>query len=542
MVLVFGSFTKAESKFFKKQSVEDDSFLVENQGLQFGSSKSRSLYKGSASETIKVNSSVNSKGVQISNLIANGRACTTSSAAKYDRKPVNTRTQSNGCTSRCSSHSIGVAENGHYNSDLASSRESDHGITRETTLASPKGGFQASKNHSVLSDSGAAPTPTLETLEITSKKEQVVECLLPRGLVNSGNICFLNATMQGLLACAPFVQLLQELRNQSISKIGFPTLHAIVDFICQFDMPDDSRLTTNGKGVIKTGKAFSPTMFDAVLKGFTPDLPAGIFGRHRQEDAQEFLSFIMDQMHDELLKLDGHLSDSSGGKTPIVSSADEDGWETVGPKNKSAVTRTQSFVPSRLTTIFGGQLRSLVKTTGNKASATIQPFLLLHLDIFPDHVHSIEDALRLFSAPETIEGYKASHGKAGVVNASKSVKIQTLSKILILHLTRFSYGSKGSTKLHKPVHFPLELDIGRELLVSLSEPTSRTRSFISLQRRRYELVATITHHGREPAKGHYTADARHGCVWLRHDDASVTAVNTKNVLHDQAYVLFYKQM
>lgn len=30
-VLVFGSFTKAESKFFKKQSVEDDSLLVGNQ-------------------------------------------------------------------------------------------------------------------------------------------------------------------------------------------------------------------------------------------------------------------------------------------------------------------------------------------------------------------------------------------------------------------------------------------------------------------------------------------------------------------------------
>lgn len=84
----------------------------------------------------------------------------------------------------------------------------------------------------------------------------------------------------------------------------------------------------------------------------------------RQEDAQEFLSFVMDQMHDELLKLEGK-SSAYGGKLSLVSSADDDDWETVGPKNKSAVTRTQNFVPSHLSEIFGGQLRSVVKARGN---------------------------------------------------------------------------------------------------------------------------------------------------------------------------------
>ena len=84
----------------------------------------------------------------------------------------------------------------------------------------------------------------------------------------------------------------------------------------------------------------------------------------RQEDAQEFLSFVMDQMHDELLKLEGK-SSGNGGKLSLVSSSDDDEWETVGPKNKSAVTRTQNFVPSHLSEIFGGQLRSVVKARGN---------------------------------------------------------------------------------------------------------------------------------------------------------------------------------
>lgn len=49
-----------------------------------------------------------------------------------------------------------------------------------------------------------------------------------------------------------------------------------------------------------------------------------------------------------------------------------------------------------------------VHSAGNKASATVEPFLLLPLDIYPDAVRTIEDALKLFCAPETLEGYRPS--------------------------------------------------------------------------------------------------------------------------------------
>ncbi|KAI6675948.1 hypothetical protein NL676_036744 [Syzygium grande] len=363
-----------------------------------------------------------------------------------------------------------------------------------------------------------------------------VPCLkdiLPRGLINSGNVCFLNATLQALLSCAPFVQLLHDLKQRDIPKVSYPTLVAFTEFISEFEMPAASSSNRKDLNSLESGRPFNPAMFGAVLKNFTPDVPNSMSARPRQEDAQEFLSFIMDQMHGELLKLGGNSLLLDGGKSSLVSSVEDDEWETVGPKNKSAVTRTQSFVPSELSDIFGGQLRSVVTARGNKASATVQPFLLIHLDIYPEAVHTIEDALRLFSAPETLEGYKPSaSGKASVVAARKAIKIQKLSNVLILHLMRFGYGSQGSTKLHKAVYFPLELVLGRELLVSSST-----------EGRKYKLVATVTHHGREPTKGHYTTDALHtNGQWLRFDDASVTVIGTNKVLHDQAYVLFYKRV
>lgn len=537
-VLVFGSFTEDETKsLLGKQSPGKVEKPVEKIELRFGS-----LNFGTGITFGNFDTTLNTQLAS-----ANGNVTSQSKSLVMKENDVKVAKEGDGVLgSPRENGSIGNSSHGSSLSngvDVLKTESIDltslHLSEKEDGPTSP---LQSSSFH-VLDSEGIKDGDhdgTSNDSSIHVRKEDVwkatdgplpaVKSLLPRGLINTGNLCFLNATLQALLSCSPFVQLLQELRIRDIPKVGFPTLTAFSEFVCDFDMPTSSNLK---KDAVETGRPFRPAMFEAVLKNFTPDVPNSISGRPRQEDAQEFLSFIMHQMHDELLKLEGQSSGTNGFKTSVVSSTEEDEWETVGPKNKSAVTRTQSFIPSELSDIFGGQLRSVVKARGNKASATVQPFLLLHLDIHLEVVRTIEDALHLFSAPENLEGYRTSAiGKGGVVTAKKSVKIQTLSKIMILHLMRFSYGSQGSAKLLKPVHFPLEFILSRELLVS---PSTESR--------KYELVATVTHHGREPSKGHYTADVRHSNgQWLRFDDASVTAITTSKVLHDQAYVLFYKQV
>ncbi|CAM6116974.1 unnamed protein product [Calypogeia fissa] len=384
--------------------------------------------------------------------------------------------------------------------------------------------------------SGEVWLKSLNDAEVSGRRLQ------PRGLINTGNSCFLNSTVQAMLSCSAFTHLLQVLKARNIPQAGYPTLRAFLEFSEGFESSPVRNLTRSRRdgdmksppSATEVGKPFAPAMFDPVLHSFTPDQPPRGTGRNRQEDAQEFLSFVIDRMHEEILRLQG--KDSSGSQSlSSVTSSEDDDWEMVGPKNRSAVTRTHTFSESAITDIFGGQLRSVVKTKGNKASATVQPFLVLHLDIVPEVVHSVEDALRFFAAPESLEGYKPSTAKVGeVVSASKSVKIQTLPRVLILHLMRFSYGSGGSSKLHKPVQFPLELNLGRELLASTSSSGNEIR--------KYELVATLSHHGKDPSVGHYTADSKQASgQWLHFDDGAVTGVGVTRVLQEQAYVLFYRR-
>ncbi|GAB4827797.1 Ubiquitin carboxyl-terminal hydrolase 24 [Ancistrocladus abbreviatus] len=537
-VIIFGSFTEDEIRSWQRKPSESNEGLAGKKEFQFGSLTfvTRTSFGSVNGESSKqINSSEKSR-----DLVKQDHVVKSSVNSKELQPGSEVTLKENGSVHN--SNHLSLLSNGVNGMkvdslDIALLSVSEHEAIDAKQSSNVKvqvaeGGHSQEKHFTKIHEEAQVPILSKEHMKNTSNGSILaIPDLVPRGLINSGNLCFLNATLQSLISCSPFVQLLQELKFRNIPKVGYPTLHAFANLISEFEMPNGSSSKEEPTAVV-TGRPFSPAMFEDVLKNFTPDVPSGISGRPRQEDAQEFLSFVMDQMHDELLKLGGQYGSPTGRKSSLVSSSDDDEWETVGPKNKSAVTRTQSFVPSELSAIFGGQLRSVVKARGNKASATIQPYLLLHLDIFPEAVHTIEDALRLFSAPETLEGYRASTtGKAGVVSASKSVKIQRLSKIMVLHLMRFSYGSQGSTKLHKPVHFPLEFVLGRELLVS---PTNEGR--------KYELVATITHHGRDPSKGHYTADARcpHG-LWLRFDDASVSAVPTSKVLHDQAYVLFYMQ-
>ena len=74
-------------------------------------------------------------------------------------------------------------------------------------------------------------------------------------------------------------------------------------------------------------------------------------------------------------------------------------------KGKSNVTRGQEDVQGGRTVtshIFGGAVQSTVKAARAKASVTVQPFNLLHLDI--QSVNNVSAALQMLTKPEDIHG------------------------------------------------------------------------------------------------------------------------------------------
>jgi len=276
-----------------------------------------------------------------------------------------------------------------------------------------------------------------------------------------------------------------------------------------------------------------------------------------QQDAQEFLTYVLDLMHEEFLLFHRN-------KEPAKVSDKNEEWEEVGKKNKSSIVLTNdAYAQSVISHTFGGKQRSSVRkqSQGSKPSVTIQPFYCLHLDIDKPHILSLEDALDTYMEPEKLEGYTCD--VRGVeVQAFKHTSLEALPRVLIIHFKRFAFDVSQPRKLDKFVRFPQKL--------SIKKPFLSNANVASDDKRLYSLYAVVEHRGKVAVKGHYTCDINIniGSVkpqappttpsksekdksekpdkaekseWLNFDDHNVSRVPLRDVQNRQAYLLFYVQ-
>ncbi|KAI3637041.1 hypothetical protein MIR68_004747 [Amoeboaphelidium protococcarum] len=347
---------------------------------------------------------------------------------------------------------------------------------------------------------------------------------LPRGLINRGNMCYMNSVLQALLYCAPMYHLLDSIAKSVPHdfKSKTPLIDSLIMFIQEFAAVDASQhqhLEHEMAGAHYHQQSFLPEyVYDALRADKRFNSQKG-----QQEDAEEFLGFLLDGLHEEFLlaasigsqmqQLDDTLASPTSQSSRVSSSqqpslplphgssssqsssptSESGGWVEIGARNRPALKRNVSIPQSPITRMFGGQLRSILKAPGTKDSITIEPFYALQLDITPEGITTLESAILNLSKPEQLEEYQIPSGKK--VTASKQLFIEQLPPVLILHLKRFIYENGETQKVRKSITYPLRLKITPASFSPVTKPTQSIH---------YQLFGVVYHHGKSATGGHYT--------------------------------------
>ncbi|MCJ1288113.1 hypothetical protein MMC26_007468 [Xylographa opegraphella] len=403
-----------------------------------------------------------------------------------------------------------------------------------------------SLDNSVSASKGESLSAVLTTFNVTdSETRSKIAFIKPRGLVNTGNMCYMNSILQILVFCVPFHRFLDQVGKQAVYsfKSDTPMLDAMIMFMHEYPVIDSAasieqlRLRLKDNELEQYGDAFTPEFVYEVIRR----LPRfSTMRRGHQQDAEEFLGFLLEELHDECAKTikssysrsgstEALTDDDAVSTTTDHTTSGESGWLEVGPKQKAAITRSSGIIntESPVTKIFGGKLRSELRVPGVKTSVTLEPYQPLQLDIGSSEVNNIVDALKNLTRSEVLHGDFNSPRGPGVA-ATKQVFIESLPPVLILHLKRFQYDNTGGTqKIWKKVGYPLELEIPKEVFPQQKRGAYLAHGGLP----RYRLIGVVYHHGKNASGGHYTVDVRRqdGREWIRLDDTFIRRVRSDDV-------------
>ncbi|KAM6150114.1 ubiquitin carboxyl-terminal hydrolase 17-like protein 6 [Erethizon dorsatum] len=285
------------------------------------------------------------------------------------------------------------------------------------------------------------------------------------GLWNMGNTCYVNAALQCLTYTPPLANYMLALEHRP------PCPSPRICTWCAMQ-----RHVT--RALRHPGRVIQP--LHALLTSFH---------REKQEDAHEFLMFI------------------------------------VGAMQKVHLQEDRGLVHQ----IFGGYWRSQIKCLHcGSTSDTFDPYLDISLDIRA--AQSVKQALTQSIEPEELSGENAYHCSVCLqkMPASKTLSLHTSSKVLIFLLKRFS--DVTGEKIAKHVQYSEWLDM---------------QPYMSEQNRGpalYTLYAVLVHAGLTSHHGHYFSYIKAGNGhWYKMNDSKVTGSDRNSALAQEAYVLFYIQ-
>ncbi|XP_073095716.1 ubiquitin carboxyl-terminal hydrolase 2 isoform X1 [Manis javanica] len=358
-----------------------------------------------------------------------------------------------------------------------------------------------------------AEAPRAPVFPVNSKSAQGLA-----GLRNLGNTCFMNAILQCLSNT-------RELRDYCLQRLYTRDLShsskAHTALMEEFAKLLQTIWTSSPNDVV------SPSEFKTQIQRYAPR-----FVGYNQQDAQEFLRFLLDGLHNEVNRVTVRPKSNPEHLEhlpclPLLAPSDDE-------KGRQMWRKYLEREDSRIGDLFVGQLKSsLTCTDCGYCSTVFDPFWDLSLPIAKRGYAEVTlmDCMRLFTKEDVLDGDEkpmCCRCRARK-QCIKKFSIQRFPKILVLHLKRFSESRIRTSKLTTFVNFPLrDLDL-REFA---SENTNHTV---------YNLYAVSNHSGTTMG-GHYTAYCRSPVTgeWHTFNDSSVTPMSSSQVRTSDAYLLFYE--
>ncbi|XP_057474340.1 ubiquitin carboxyl-terminal hydrolase 25-like [Actinidia eriantha] len=314
----------------------------------------------------------------------------------------------------------------------------------------------------------------------------------PLGLKNLGNSCYLNSVLQCLTYTPPLANFCLNHRHSSSC-----------DYAAESERKRDCAFCILEKRITRSLSSDltldTPSKMNNCLRIFAEHFRFG-----RQEDAHEFLRYVIDACHNTCLRLKKLWRKGGGG-----------GGEGFGG---GTVVKE----------IFGGALQSQVKCLSCGAESNkVDEIMDISLDVL--HNSSLRESLQKFFQAEVLDGnnkYKCENCKK-LVSARKQMSLLQAPNILVIQLKRFE-GILGG-KIDKTIAF-------EEVLV-LSNYMCKASLDAHPQ---YNLFGTIVHSGFSPDSGHYYAYIKDAMGrWYCCNDSFVKLSSLQDVLSEKVYILFF---
>jgi ubiquitin C-terminal hydrolase len=333
------------------------------------------------------------------------------------------------------------------------------------------------------------------------------------GLMNMRNTCYMNAALQAFRHNTEISAFFLEGRHEQWIQKKERT--AKVELVAGYvDLLKS--LWSGSKPAYIRPEGFLQSMFPAAKEaGFDQFLIPD------QHDSHEFLTFLMDQLHEgmaEEVAIEIRRPPPTNDHERAIQSALE-AWKRIFGKNYSPLTE-----------MIYGLLRTTYTCQGCKKSRDIwESFNCLKLSVHKE-CFTFDAMMREEMKPEEIPDYDCETCKPNRTTVVCTRKIWRLPRMICLVVKRFTPDGR---KIHTKIEFNQEEPVvfGSYFSEDSPEP-SRGQP--------YECFAAIDHHG-SAGGGHYTAQAKSPLTekWHLFDDETVYPMD-KPHFGESTYVLFLK--